>query len=119
MNSFFFFRLLHIYIYFQLSPLLVLDKTGRYVRGFGNGTIKTVHGMRMQHTAARDVLWVTDSAASVSDSLTGTKYFRHLRHLVAPGSISRAHVHRSTFSQGRSAAPENVYARVAKVHVLV
>jgi len=49
----------------DLSPLLVLDKTGRYVRGFGNGTIKTVHGMRMQHIAARDVLWVTDSAASV------------------------------------------------------
>lgn len=70
----------------------------------------------MQHTAARDVLWVTDSAASVSNSLTGTKCFRHL---VAPGSVSRAHVHRSTFSQGRSAAPENVYARVAKVHVLV
>ena len=49
----------------DLPSVLVLDGTGQYVRGFGNGTMKSVHGMRMQHgSGGMDTLWVTDSAAS-------------------------------------------------------
>lgn len=46
------------------APVLVFSKEGKFVRSFGSGLIKTVHGMQLQQTESGAFLWVTDSGAS-------------------------------------------------------
>jgi len=44
------------------APIFVFDVTGRLLRKWGNGSIVTAHGIRVQHSAADNstYVWVTD-----------------------------------------------------------
>ena len=43
-------------------PLLQFDKNGRYVKGWGEGTFKVAHGLRIDRD---DNIWTTDNALHV------------------------------------------------------
>jgi|EP01046_Picozoa_sp_COSAG06_P038054 hypothetical protein len=45
-------------------PILVMDKTGKVLRGFGEGLVGNMHGMHMQSVGGKQFLWITDTRGS-------------------------------------------------------